>query len=315
MTDLVSIIIPVYNQEQYLEETLTSIENQTYLNWECIIIDDGSNDSSYAIATSFQKKDARFIVAYRDKNEPKGANTCRNIGFEKSKGSWVMWFDGDDIMLPTLIEKKCTSIALQESLDVVVSKLLYYHKGIPDRDYENVIYDEDLIERYLFGNVSFYVCGGLWKRDFLLKHEMIFDPLLSNLDDWDFNLRMLYSNPEIIFLNETLMKYRIHEDSLSHEIDKLNKEEVISENRARQKHVTILKQQNPKLASKLQTFVVSRNQFFFKKAMQSRHTHKLFFLTTLLQEKIKKGDLLGVLKTISGFCLYVVFNKGYNYLQ
>ena len=95
---LVSIIIPTFNRADIIHETLDSIKLQTYEKWECIIVDDGSNDNSIMVINEFVKTDNRFKFYDRPINKLKGANSCRNYGFEKSKGEFINWFDSDDIM-------------------------------------------------------------------------------------------------------------------------------------------------------------------------------------------------------------------------
>lgn len=79
-------------------------------------------------------------------------------------------------------------------------------------------------------------------KKFLEKQFELFDEKISNLDDWDFNLRMLYENPVITYIDEPLIKYRMHENSLSNEIEKLNFHEIKSEMLAREKHIKLIKQ-------------------------------------------------------------------------
>ena len=95
---LVSIIIPVFNRETLLPETLDSILDQTYDQWECIIVDDGSTDTSLEVARTYASKDSRFKVHQRPWHRKKGANTCRNYGLELSRGEFIHWFDSDDKM-------------------------------------------------------------------------------------------------------------------------------------------------------------------------------------------------------------------------
>src|SRR5690606_34265329 len=100
---LISIVIPTYNRAQFIAETLTSVKNQTYQNWECVVVDDGSTDNTIEIIQQFTASDDRFKLYSRPTNRPKGANACRNYGFEVSSGLYINWFDSDDIMAPTFI--------------------------------------------------------------------------------------------------------------------------------------------------------------------------------------------------------------------
>ena len=83
---IVSIIIPVFNRYQIIGETLNSIINQTYSNWECIVVDDGSSDYTEQLMEFYTQKDPRIIFVRRPDNRPKGANACRNYGFEFKQG-------------------------------------------------------------------------------------------------------------------------------------------------------------------------------------------------------------------------------------
>src|SRR5690606_31488967 len=117
---LVSIIIPTYNRAHLIGETLDSVLAQTYKNWECIVVDDGSTDGTDALLASYCKKDARFQYHHRPKEHLPGGNGARNYGFMLSKGEYIQWFDSDDVMeVNTLTEK--ISLALLHSADVVVN--------------------------------------------------------------------------------------------------------------------------------------------------------------------------------------------------
>ena len=98
MQPLVSIIIPTFNRAHLIGETLDSVLAQTYQNWECLVVDDGSNDSTPRILEKYSQLDERFRYLERPDYLPKGGNAARNYGFEHSKGDYVQWFDDDDIM-------------------------------------------------------------------------------------------------------------------------------------------------------------------------------------------------------------------------
>ena len=85
MPDLISIIIPTYNRSHLLGETLDSVLIQTYRNWECIVVDDGSTDYTPELMEFYIRKDSRFSFYRRPEEKAKGANACRNYGFEKSR--------------------------------------------------------------------------------------------------------------------------------------------------------------------------------------------------------------------------------------
>ena len=101
MRPLVSIIIPCYNQGQYLNETLMSVYVQTYENWECIIINDGSTDRTDEIAKSWEARDKRFKYYFK-KNS--GVSSTRNFGILKAAGSYLQFLDSDDLLDARKIE-------------------------------------------------------------------------------------------------------------------------------------------------------------------------------------------------------------------
>ena len=111
----VSVIVPVYGVEKYLDRCVQSIVDQTYTNWELLLIDDGSPDRSGEMCDEWKKKDERIRVLHKKNG---GVSSARNLGLDNAKGEWVMFVDADD-----WIEKKCLKVCvdtvLEEKLDVV----------------------------------------------------------------------------------------------------------------------------------------------------------------------------------------------------
>ena len=310
---LISIIIPTFNRAHIILKTLDSISTQTYSNWECIIVDDGSIDNTEEVLLSYCSKDSRFKFFKRPSNLIKGPNSCRNFGFEVSRGEFIQWFDSDDLYFPNALEMFVKSF--KDNLDVVVAKI----ERIDDLTFikinENKIESNNLIEDYLIGKVTFYVCGPLWKRSFLNKQKELFDEEIRNLDDWDFNLRMLYQNPNIEYINSPLIQYRIHSASLAHEISKLNYNEVQSELYAREKHlklITLNKKANPKI---FKAFVRDRCKYFFREALVKNDPKRFYYLKMLLKKQLILNDYLGLIKTLFGFTFFSIFKKGYKFLK
>jgi hypothetical protein len=95
MSSLVSVIVPCYNQAQYLDEALQSVLDQTHQNWECIIVNDGSPDNTEEVAKKWVAKDSHFIYLYKENG---GVSSARNLGIEKAKGDYLQFLDCDDLM-------------------------------------------------------------------------------------------------------------------------------------------------------------------------------------------------------------------------
>ena len=119
----ISTIITCYNQEDFLEEALSSIAHQTYPNWECIIIDDGSTDASAQIAKQWQEADNRFIYFYQ---ENKGRSAARNVGISKASGSYIQLLDGDDTLQPTKFEEsiKLFECGNYDGISILISRFI-----------------------------------------------------------------------------------------------------------------------------------------------------------------------------------------------
>ena len=307
----ISIIIPTFNRAHIICETLDSIMVQTHKNWECIVIDDGSTDETATILNGYIKKDNRFQYYKRPSHRRKGANSCRNYGFEISNGDYIQWFDSDD-----LLENDAFENYLKGSLngaDLIVAPIKVFRKNL-DFISEIKVFSNNLIEDYLLGEVSFLTGAAFWNRKFLNKQKEMFDETLGNLDDWDFNLRMLYQNPNIEVLKMPLMLYRVHENSLSNELERLNLEEIKSEFKAREKHKEILRKQGVQV-NKFTEFITSRHKVFLRMALVSKSKIKYYLFKETLKNQIKNLKFFSCFKTFIFTSFYLVFNKGYKYLK
>jgi glycosyltransferase involved in cell wall biosynthesis len=231
MEFLVSIIIPTYNRAHLIGETLDSIIAQTYFNWECIVIDDGSTDNTEAILTHYTKSDCRIHYYKRPENRLIGANACRNYGFELSKGYYVKWFDSDDIMLPEHIAVLVDTLQ-KENVDFVVGDSENFEEG-----------KEINIKPYNFNRDSSDVCPYLYAThkigwitdDFLGKRRILenirFNEKLKDGQEYNFFIQLLLRNRNGIFVNQVMTKARLHQQSLStiNRQDNLKMMKIISE--------------------------------------------------------------------------------------
>ena len=210
---LVSIIVPVFNRFDLTLETLKSIQNQSYSKFECILVDDGSTDNSIEVITDFIKQDDRFQLHLRPEDKLKGANACRNYGFEISKGEFINWFDSDDIMHPDFIRNK---VAIFEEADVVISKVCHFKDNIQNiLSYENrTKMSDNLFEDFVTLKISWYLPDPLWRRSFLAGKELFREELKKG-QDRDLCIRLLLDNPKIVFVDQYLTYYRQHENTIT----------------------------------------------------------------------------------------------------
>lgn len=216
---LVSIIIPVYNRENLILETLLSVVKQSYTNFECIIVDDGSTDNSINIINKFIVVDKRFKIFKRPKSRIKGANSCRNYGFEISTGMYINWFDSDDIMHQDFIKNKVT--AFTNNLDCIVSKTCFFKDEISNilgKETRTNLTD-NLLEDFITLKSSWYLPDPMWKKSFLIG-KSLFSEELKKGQDRDFHTRMLVNYPKIKIIDDYLTFYRQHDKTISNNYSK-----------------------------------------------------------------------------------------------
>ena len=163
-TPLVSIIVPVYNLENYIIRTLETIQNQTYKNFECLIIDDGSTDKTEEVIQQWIKSDNRFKYFYKQNS---GVGSARNFGIDVATGEYITFMDGDDIMKEDCV-KKCVQY-LQDHIedDLVFTEIIKYCLDGSIKTFypKHGIYElQDIINK----NESFtHVWGAMYRSDFL----------------------------------------------------------------------------------------------------------------------------------------------------
>lgn len=219
MNNLISIIIPTYNREHLISETLDSIIKQSYINWECIVVDDGSTDNTDEVLKKYCENDVRFQYHQRPADRLKGANACRNYGFELSKGKYIKWFDSDDIMHPDFLEKQVNVLEENENLDFCASFSKMFVTKIEDDSgifSPEIISENNAIFNFIVGKLYFLTPSTIWKRD-ILKDKELFDETLSNAHETDFNFRRLIEGNRFCYLKEILFYVRRGHKSIDSE--------------------------------------------------------------------------------------------------
>lgn len=163
----ITIIIPLFNRESLILETLQSIQAQTSKEWKCIVVDDGSTDKSCQVVNDFAKNDKRIKLVERDRL-PKGANTCRNIGLKLTTTDWVMFFDSDDIILPTCLINRTKAIEEYQYHDLLLSQgVTFSSKGI--MNFRNNPLSQDYVKEIVSFNVALSTPAAIWKTSFIKK--------------------------------------------------------------------------------------------------------------------------------------------------
>ena len=208
---LFSIVIPTYNRADFIVKTIQSILNQTYSNFEIIVVDDGSSDNTAQVVATYCKNEARFQYHQRPLNKPKGANACRNYGFELSKGEYVNWFDDDDLMVDNKIALKVDAI-LKNNTDFVISKTKFFNKK--NHSFKN--YDFKIEDVSFISFATDYI---KWLTpDLFVKSNVVekikFNEKLKAGQEHNFNCNLLLHTSKMFFINEFLTLRRYSENSI-----------------------------------------------------------------------------------------------------
>lgn len=215
MNPLVSIIIPCYNQDKYLAETLESVSGQTYPNWECIIVDDGSVDDSAIIAGEFAKKDPRFIYVHKKNG---GVSSTRNLGIEVAKGQYIQFLDSDDLLDRRKIELSLSELSLPENKGVKMAisnfKMISHDSKEISAPFCVLKKDFFTVEGFLTEwNVSFSIqmqCGFFAAS---LFESVRFPENLSAQEDWVVWVHVFKIDIKFVFIDQPLAYYRTHPQS------------------------------------------------------------------------------------------------------
>jgi glycosyltransferase involved in cell wall biosynthesis len=220
MTTIVSIIIPTYNRAHLINETLDSVLAQTYLNWECIIVDDGSMDNTKEIVLSYIKRDHRIKYYRRPKEKMKGAGSCRNYGLQMSSGDLINWFDDDDIMLQDFLEKRVRVFNDFPKTDIVFCSYRTFDKNGLRKKISNEKFNGNIIKGYIDSKIVFGPPSYLFRKEIL--KDFLYDENLQRAEDADFFLKLFSSlkSIEIIHIPEVLFYVRKHINTISLNDDK-----------------------------------------------------------------------------------------------
>lgn len=199
MNDLVSIIVPCYNQAQYLDEALQSVLDQTYVNWECIIVNDGSPDHTKEISQGWVANDNRFVYLYQDNA---GVSSARNFGIASSRGSFILPLDADDKISPDYVALAVETFRDNKSLKVVYCKAEKFGDEagmwtLPPFSLKELSLDNVIFCTAMYRKEDWKLIGGYDNR------------MISGWEDWEFWIALLKNSGKVKCLETVGFYYRI----------------------------------------------------------------------------------------------------------
>ena len=212
MSTLVSIILPVYNCEKYIRKTIDSVFNQTYSNFELLVIDDGSTDTTLKIVQSFI--DNRIQVIQFEKN--KGLIEVLNHGIKIAKGKYIARLDGDDICLPKRIEKQVDWLEKNQKSGVVATQIIFINED--DETIGNWQLDMQTNTAKEIRKAMLWECC-IAHPSVMIRAEIIrqyqYSSLQKHTEDFDLWLQILSDGYCIEKIPEQLLQYRVHTQSVT----------------------------------------------------------------------------------------------------
>lgn len=215
---LISIVMPIYNAEEFLRDNLNSIQNQTYTNLEVLLVDDGSTDGSAEIAQAFCLEDSRFSY-FLQQNQ--GAPAARNHGFRESHGAYVMFVDSDDVLKENGVELLYL-IAEKQKADLVIGQFDTINESGEPLETKKMAFSKDGIfdaanslERLFFFSP---VPGNKLYNAVLLRDKDLYFSDLKRAQDLNFYLKFLSYADKVCTTTDTTYLYRIRANSISHTV-------------------------------------------------------------------------------------------------
>ena len=204
---MVSIIVPVYNKEKYLRDCVDSILQQTYKDFELILVDDGSKDSSWNIIKEYANKDKRVVPVHQ---ENAGVSAARNAGLDRAQGKWICFVDADDYLpkdgIQILVEHGEKSNA-----DIVNANATRVED---DKQFKIFNFNNEIVKGNIYPRlVHFAPWAQLFKRSIIEEHHLRYVKGLAYSEDNVFILYYSLYASSIEFVNDSVYNYRINSDS------------------------------------------------------------------------------------------------------
>lgn len=216
----VSIIIPVYNVQEYLSECLDSVINQTIENTEIIVVNDGSTDNSPQILAEYKTKFPELIIINQ---ENRGISETRNQGLNAATGEYIAFVDSDDCIEDCMFERMY-GVIKREKADIVICNYILYNEKSQKQNSGKYIIEGDSeegciertksLERFLTNDIKAYVWNKLVKRELFTENKISF-PDFKVCEDTPVVFLLFAHSKKIFSMNEPLYYYRQREDSLT----------------------------------------------------------------------------------------------------
>lgn len=192
-TSVLSIVMPIFNHPDWVKVMVDSIRANDFEDWELWAVDDGSDVETVAMLEREFSDEPRIHYISRGNRLPKGAQTCRNMGMEKAKGEYIIFFDSDDYVAPYCLRQRVENMRRHPDLDFMVFPSGTYNGAfLPNgsEKYGYPVYKDDF-KAFLHRTLPFIVWTNIYRTEALRKHQLMWDTHLRSYQDSDFNIQAL----------------------------------------------------------------------------------------------------------------------------
>lgn len=280
----ISVIIPVYNIQDYLSKCVDSILNQTYKNIQVILVDDGSKDSSPQICDSYKEKDSRVVVIHKENG---GVSSARNVGVERADGDYITFVDSDDYLEPDTY-KKLLEAAETYSLDVTACGYFITDapQELPEVEGVSVLERKEALSYCISDDAGSTMCGAVWNKLYRadkLKDCLVFNSEYIIAEDMVVTIRCLMGAERIGQVNWCGYHYVQRGDSIINSF----KEKKSSSVFAHQEMYEELKNIYPDLAKDMKVRSLEQSYYLLLEAVRTEGFYKKDI--TVLKMDIKKN--------------------------
>ncbi len=213
-----SIIVPLYDNEEYLSACLSSVQEQTYTSWELIVVDDGSTDGGLDIVKQFAAKDSRVKYISQPNS---GVSVARNVGLHLASENYVVFLDSDDLLAVTALEEVNRVIGQYHPDFVFLGNETFGDKHVSNAPKRSALY-KSLHEWYKSDSLPVNISGGIFRREIIQQFNIKFTPGITHAEDKEFIIKFLVHSSSFYTLSRPLYLYRVHRGSTSEKMNAYN---------------------------------------------------------------------------------------------
>lgn len=232
----VSVVVPCYNYGHLVSETLESLQKQTFSNWECIVVDDGSTDNTKQVTANYILQDNRFRYIYQHN---KGLSSARNTGILAARGKFIQLLDADDCIAENKLLNQVNLLKLHTEISIVYSEVRYFNSGNQDKYFYSLNEgNEPWMTAYstheafctaLIQNNLFAVNCALFRKE-IINTCGLFNTNLKSVEDWEFWVRCSLQNALFLFDEkiDSIALVRIHGNSMSQNLKRMQEASLVA---------------------------------------------------------------------------------------